>query len=209
MTEDDVEAMNQNESFAKLDRLHTAASDAFNRAIAKHGGCACGDHCPACCGEPVYASRLEAERIVALLDTAQKNALVTKLRIWLEAFYRTGQGKEERPKVWTYIPAMPTCPLLDGTRCGVYEHRPVECRAHFALKHRSYCEDLEKRREQKHAIFSDELLTQIMCEQLHIEGGIVADHLCIHLAEILIGPQPETAAREQFVAEFVEEGAKK
>jgi Fe-S-cluster containining protein len=200
--------MNQTESFAHLDRLHTAASNAFNKAIAKHGGCACGDNCPACCREPVYASRLEAERIVALLDNEQKEILKEKLTFWLAVFYGSGQHTEERPKVFTYVPAMPPCPLLKGTRCGVYEHRPLECRAHFAMKHRSFCEDIEKRREQKHAVFNDKLLHQIMCENLRIEGEMVIDHLCIHLAEILIGPQPETEARHQIIAEFVEEGAK-
>lgn len=188
--------------FNQLDRLHETASKMFNAAIAKHGGCACGDNCPACCREPVYSSRLEAERIVALLDEEQKKALKSKLVVWLVAFYRTGQDKEERPKVFTYIPAMPPCPLLNGTRCGVYDHRPIECRAHFALKHRSYCEDIEKRKDQKHALFCNEILMHISVEHLHIENGMLADHLCVHLAEILIGPQPETAARMQYVVEF-------
>src|SRR5436190_22052679 len=187
--------------FERLDKLHARASELFGMAIAKHGGSACSDNCPACCREPVYASRLEAERIVATLDDAQKEALVTKLGIWLTALYASGQDAHERPKVYTYIPAVPACPLLNGTRCGVYEHRPVECRAYFALKHRSYCEDLEKRKEQKHAVFSDNLMMAICAGHLHIEGGFINDHLCIHLAEILIGPQQETAARCMYVVE--------
>src|SRR5438552_634554 len=199
--------MDKIKAFEQLDALHANASEAFGKAIAKHGGCACGIDCPACCREPVYTSRLEAERIGALLDGAREEALKAKLAIWLKAFYISGQAAEERPKVFTYIPAVPACPLLDGTRCGVYEHRPIECRAHFALKHRSYCEDLEKRKEQKHAYFSDELMTQICHLNLQIEGGLVMDHLCVLLAEILIGPQPTTAARLEIVVENEKENA--
>src|SRR6266550_4791087 len=194
-----TESTDKNLTFDKLDRLYAAASEAFGKAIAKSGGCACGIDCPACCREPVYATKLEAERIVALLDAAQREALVIKLKIWLKAFHSSGQGAEHRPKVYTYIPAVPACPLLNGTRCGVYEHRPMECRAHFAFKHRSYCEDLEKRKEQKHAVFSDELMQDIMIEHLKIEGRMVTDHLCVLLAEVLIGPQPETRARAEYV----------
>ncbi len=190
-----------NPSFDALDILHAKASKAFNGAIAKAGGCACGVDCPACCNEPVYASRLEAERIVALLDDAQRETLKTKLVPWLKAFYDSGQDKEKRPKIYTYIPKMPPCPLLDGKRCGVYEHRPIECRAHFALKHRSYCEDMVKRKEQKHAIFDDKLMFQVCQALIQIENQLMADHLCIHLAEILIGPQPETEARMHYVLE--------
>ncbi len=192
--------------FDELDRLHVAASDAFNRTIAKHGGCACSDKCPACCREPVYASRLEAERIVALMDDARKEVIREKLTYWLACFYGSGQHQEHRPSVFAYIPSVPPCPLLDKDgRCSVYEHRPVECRAHFALKHRSYCEDLGKRREQKHAMFSDELMMAICADHLRIENQMVVDHLCILLAEILIGPQPETQARRQFIAKYAEE----
>jgi len=195
---------NTDPRFVELDKLHTAASMAFNAAIAKHGGCACGDRCPACCREPVYASKLEAERIVALLSDDQKEVLRAELVIWLEAFYRSDQHKEERPKVYTYIPAVPPCPLLNGTRCGVYEHRPIECRAHFALKHRSYCEDLEKRKEQKHAVFSNELMNNVMMANLQIENHMIVDHLCVLLAEILIGPQPETEAKHEYVLDYGE-----
>jgi|SRR5436190_1474020 len=187
--------------FERLDKLHARASELFGMAIAKHGGSACGDRCPACCREPVHASRLEAERIVATLDDAQKEALKVKLAIWLKAFYASGQNAHERPLVFSYIPAVPACPLLNGTRCGVYEHRPIECRAHFALKHRSYCEDLEKRKEQKHASFSVALMSGVCMEHMNIETEFIADHLCIHLAEILIGPQQETAARCMYVVE--------
>ena len=41
-----------------------------------------------------------------------------------------------------------------------------------------------------------------MFPNLKIEGRMTVDHLCILLAEILIGPQPETEARHQYIAEF-------
>ena len=145
-------------AFDQLDRVHTASSEVFGRAIAKAGGAACGDNCPACCREPVYASKLEAERIVALVTEEDKAALKTKLEPWLKAFYASGQETTERPNVYNYIPVMPPCPILKGTRCSVYDHRPTECRAHFAFKHRSYCEDIDKRREQRPSYFNDEVL---------------------------------------------------
>lgn len=186
-------------TFDKLDALHARATDIFQRAIAHGGGCACGIDCPACCREPVYASRLEAERIVATLTEEDKAAIIPKLKDWLAAFYGVGHHQAEQPNVYKYVPTMPPCVLLKGTRCGVYDHRPVECRAHFAFKHRSYCEDLEKRKQQAHAKFSDGLLVSIMSEQMLIEGHLLVDHLCVHLAEILIGPQPETQDRVQYI----------
>lgn len=217
MIDEDISALQaamNDDRFDQLDKLHTTATEIFGKAIAKESAktgvpSPCGDKCPACCREPVYASRLEAERIVALMDEARKEVIREKLTFWLAGFYGTGQHKVERPSVYEYIPSVPPCPLLDKDgRCSVYEHRPLECRAHFAMKHRSYCEDLAKRREQKHALFGDDLMMILCVEHMHIENGILMDHLCVHLAEILLGAQPETEARVNYIAEFAEEEKK-
>ena len=187
--------------FAELDSIHAQITAEMKKAIAKSGVTpACGANCPACCSEPVYADRIEAERILAGMTPDEIEALKPKLAEWLKTFYASGMAPIEQPNAYQYRELRLPCPLLGGTQCGVYDHTPMSCRMHFAMKHRSYCEDNTLRHQQKFA-FSKEIGQAGSDAICQIHNHSIYDHLCVLLDELVFGPQPVTGARLEVIVQ--------
>lgn len=80
---------------------------------AARGIAPCHDGCSHCCHIPVLITAAEAEVIA----------------------HET--GRELLHPEWCYEQKLEyignPCPFLEGDRCGIYEHRPLTCRAHYSV----------------------------------------------------------------------------
>jgi|ERR1051325_532104 Fe-S-cluster containining protein len=184
--------------FTELDTIHRKVDEAYAKAIENSKmKPACGMNCPGCCKEPVYADRIEAERILASLTMEQVEELKPKLVEWLRRFYASGLQQIEEPNVYQYRALNLPCPLLSGSLCGVYPVRPMACRTHFALRPKKYCDDDVLRHQQKYALNQD-IVSKAGQMIAMIQNHGVYDHLCVLLGELLFGRQPETASRAEY-----------
>src|SRR5262245_50457163 len=105
----------------------------------------CGPGCSACCSEPVLAGRQEAELIVARLrdfPLAEQERIVAAVEDRVARFLASPLRHDSDPSAHAYRKLRLPCPLLTPEgRCGVYEIRPLACRAHVARAHPERCHD--------------------------------------------------------------------
>jgi Fe-S-cluster containining protein len=110
--------------------------DAY-RAAGQSVGCRVG--CASCCYQPVALSTPELALLVAGIHPDSRPAVIA-------AAARVGERTGGR---WfdtraRYSRAVP-CPLLEGARCGAYEHRPAACLTHFSLSRAACLREWDKR----------------------------------------------------------------
>lgn len=186
--------------FTELGEIYASFDRIFATALRKGGRApSCGAGCFACCYEAVYCDRLEAEHILSTLTAEQKEALKPALREWMDRFFASGLDRQEMPKIWDYLPLRLRCPLLgpDGL-CTVYADRPFSCRVHTAVGPRELCHDQAKRPQQRFAE-ARQLTCAAALEIGRVTNHAVLDHLCIHLANLLLGDTRQTKARTEYV----------
>lgn len=160
----------------------------------------CGRGCSACCYEPVYAEKTEAEiaaHALRQMPHAQQKEIKRRLREAVEKFTASEVFKARMPRAIEYRKLALACPFLDlKTRdCTIYNSRPFGCRAHFAVSPRINCEDTEKHGQimlVKPGPEIDSIMGQIMFDSGHGE----MDHYILLLAEELFGERIESGSRE-------------
>ena len=161
----------------------------------------CCAGCSACCSEPVYCDKREAELIVALIDKMpqeQRDRVEDMLADWVKRILPSRLLEQVQPSAFSYRKLRLPCPLLDTATglCTVYEHRPLGCRSHVALKPRINCENDELRRTQKYiagAVLGMPEAIGILLE----DGGVLEmGHLSEFLAEAILGVTIKSADRQ-------------
>lgn len=163
----------------------------------------CSRGCSACCSEPVYAERREAEHAIEAIKTLppeEQAAILERLKAWLEKIRGNPILKEEQPNVFEYRKLRLPCPLLNQKNgdCLVYANRPMGCRLHYAVGPRQNCEDDEKRRDQTYMYVQDPMLGPMMELLDGKPGDILMEHFGLHLAELMLGEHVESESRTLF-----------
>jgi len=163
----------------------------------------CRRGCSACCSEPVYVERREAEHVIEAmkkLPQEEQDAIMDRLRVWLDKIRGQDILKQRQPDVIEYRKLRLPCPLLNQKNgdCLVYANRPMGCRLHFAIGPRENCEDDAKRRDQTYMYVQDPMLGPILELLDGKPGDILMEHLGLHLAEILLGEKVESESRSLF-----------
>lgn len=162
----------------------------------------CAKGCSACCYEPVYAERSEAQLLasaVLRLPADVRARVLVRAKAWATRFRASPLLKEERPAVMAYRALRLPCPLLEGGECLVYDDRPFGCRAHVAFGPREGCEDDAKRPDQVFMENNDFMAGAItaLAAGLARDGRaeLLMDHLGALLAEAMLGERVESEAR--------------
>ena len=96
----------------------------------------CTSGCAACCHYRVHATPIEAHLIVEVVRARGGEGAVQKLA----ARARTALEGTGHPADAGYSQARVACPLLEDSRCSVYDARPVLCRSHWVKSDPSACE---------------------------------------------------------------------
>ena len=159
----------------------------IDRLVAPVKSC-CARGCFACCYEPVYASRAEAQHIVDGLTEARKILVKERLVDWLADADLTSKTITSLRWRRLLIP----CPLLKDNECSVYERRPIGCRMFFAVSNPENCSG-PARRHQLFVSYPKDITIAIAGTAWQIEPNIVMDHLGVHLANILLGMNLESS----------------
>jgi len=160
----------------------------------------CGKGCSACCSEPVYAERREAElaaQAIGKMPYPQREATKARIREWLERIKEAPEIlAQETPHVLVYRQLRLPCPLLQGALCSIYQDRPWGCRLHTAVGPRENCEDDSKRLSQLYAYVPDALTQKSSLVVLGGDGGeLEMEHFGLLLAELVLGERVESAGR--------------
>ena len=169
----------------------------------------CGANCGACCYEPVYATRVEAQLIIdtiRALPNGEAGVRMVRVAVtaWLDQFRASGLYYQEKPNAIEYRALLLACPFLgDDQNCDVYAVRPAGCRMHFTIGDPSWCGNLEQRRKQDYvdvtgtALVIPPLMEALMDvgRQVHaIDSDATSDHLGVMLADVLgLDPSPSGA----------------
>lgn len=150
----------------------------------------CKAGCFACCREPVYVERHEAELMLSTLSEAERAEVAELTRQWLEKADAAGIVAATESDAFRYRAAILWCPLLKDGRCRAYAERPIACRGHITNRSKRGCEDDEQRRTQKF-ILMPELIEwgarQVLGTTAEAGGMLEYDHLGVHLARALLG----------------------
>lgn len=170
----------------------------------------CTKGCAACCSEPVYAERREAELAVqALSRMSPERQLEVKERVrtWFERVKAAPEIlKEEQPHVLAYRKLGLPCPFLRDRECSIYADRPWGCRLHYAVGPRENCEDDGKRLSQTYAYVPNIVAQKSTLKLIEKDGGAMEmEHFGLLLAEILFGERVESAGRTMFKVTFSED----
>lgn len=165
----------------------------------------CCRGCSACCYEPVYADRSEAELAVAALSQLSRNVrkdVRERVKAVLETVKASGLLKEEQPSAFEYRKLRVPCPFLDLTNgeCRIYKNRPIGCRSHIALKPRDWCEDDEKRKKQQFMV-NPEFTWPATQEIAVANRELVMDHFILLLAEVMEIEEVWSEARMKIMVE--------
>lgn len=160
----------------------------------------CSKGCSACCSEPVYAEKREAElaaQVIEKMPHAAREEAKAKIRQWLERVKTAPEIlAKEMPGVLEYRKLRLPCPLLKGGLCSIYQDRPWGCRLHNAVGPRENCEDDARRLSQMYAYVPDILAQPSSISILGPNGGTLEmDHFGLLLAEVLLGERVESAGR--------------
>lgn len=188
------------------DRLAVAldAADREIAALVRDGKrqVSCRKGCSACCSEPMYAARGEAQLVLAAMQARGPeafDAFVVRLQRWLRDFAAAGFESVERPEAIVYRRAALPCPVLaDDQTCLVYAHRPYGCRAFLTAGPPEACADLTRRPDQEYLAVDQsamasgrrallEALRDVAIAAADAEGGqyCTTDHLGVQLAALL------------------------
>lgn len=181
-------------------------ADLLKRGVDQHGqrpNPPCKKGCFACCDEPVYVERREAELIVETIRAMppeEQERITSLLRQAVEKLKAAPDVlKADEPHVLKYRALKITCPLLKDGACSIYPDRPFGCRAHIALRPSAFCEDDAKRLQQQYMVIPDPingLLAAIMsCDN----GVLEMEHLILFLSELLLGESIESGSRQMVV----------
>jgi Fe-S-cluster containining protein len=181
----------------------------------------CGNKCGACCFEPVYATRAEAQLIIDTIralpngETGVQMVRVT-VAAWLLRFAVSDLYEQQKPAALEYRALFMACPFLQADQsCDVYAVRPSGCRMHFTIGHPSWCGNLEKRREQQYvdvagtALKIPPLMDALMeiGRQVHaVDPAGTTDHLGVMLADVL-GLDPRPSGARETPGEIVQDEA--
>ena len=179
--------------------------DTFHAALRKTGNFnpAC-DTCThsACCYEPVYSDQIEVDDILSRLTPEQRSELIEAVHRWHKRATLSGVLLlEEKGAAFPYRDASLPCPFLKDGRCSIYEHRPLACRAHYALANPDNCK-MPARRTQKYAMWeqNDSYLNILMKYALAV-GLLKIDHLGLQLYNRLFGANERSSAASQYIIE--------
>lgn len=163
----------------------------------------CRSGCSACCSEPLYVERREAQFLVDTIPVENRDTLARRVQQWWDAFFAAGlhsNKPDDRDGDYTALlkfrAARLACPLLrDDQLCASYDARPISCRTHIALKSRRLCDDDAQRPFQKFLLIDPISHVRLV---LALTGEPVAmiefDHLGIWLGHILLGKTERSAA---------------
>ena len=157
------------------------------------------DNCKldACCYEPVFADAFEVDDILSRLTPGQLIALKLDVWKWHErAKHMFTLGRENIAFTWR--DARVPCPFLHEGRCGIYEIRPLACRAHYALHNPELCK-MPHRREQKYLMLDhDETYQMIALKYAVGIRRLLADHFGLILYNRLFQRNEESASAEGY-----------
>jgi Fe-S-cluster containining protein len=155
-----------------------------DQVFAREGVCiTCQKGCHACCSEPLYTTRAEAEHLWSQLTAEQMEELKPKLSVWIETWEGSAACRDEIGSidVIEYRRLKLACPLLVNGLCSVYEHRPIGCRDHCAVGPREYCEIDRLRKRQRFISVPKLLETFVPRIGAQEDGRIEWTHLGIWL----------------------------
>lgn len=147
----------------------------------------CQRGCSACCSEPCYISRDEADLLVSRIPANELPGVRERTRAWLMVAELSGTLREETPHVLTYLSRGLTCPLLKNSVCLVYSARPLACRSHCAVGASDLCK--ANRMAQSYAVLPMPIVNAVRA--MTLEG----DHLGVWLSKLLLQIPMESAAR--------------
>lgn len=192
-------------SLAKAHEVIDGVVDQALRITRKRGHkVPCADGCAACCYEPVYVERREAQALVDAL-AGQREELTRRTQEWWNAFFQGGFNSKVRPRkgegyaaLLAYRSARLACPVLRSNLCSAYATRPVSCRSHLALGSRRGCEDNELRTKQQFVEIDSEahVVALYAIDPESTKVLLEFDHLGIWLGHILLGKKERSAAGE-------------
>lgn len=166
----------------------------------------CSRFCSACCWEPVYTERREAQLAILATNSLSANEqqlLKIRLEEWVKKFLASGFQNQIAPYVIEYRKAGLPCPFLrwDGKNpfsgeCSIYEARPLACRSHLAMFPRENCESDEKRLSKQRFMYEPWIMHEPMNAVIGgSAGNIVCDHFGLLLYEVLFGKKIKSEAR--------------
>lgn len=190
----------------KTDRdLATVFAQPQNKSVAL----TCSKGCSACCSEPVYAERREAElaaHAIEAMPHTEREEAKARLRAWLERMKAAPEIlAQEQPHVMPYRKLGLSCPLLKDQLCSIYKDRPWGCRLHYAVGPRENCEDDAKRLTQSYAYVPDVLSQRSTLSLLgNGDGSLEMEHFGLLLAEIVLGERVESASRSMIKVTFTD-----
>jgi Fe-S-cluster containining protein len=181
-------------------------ADLFKRGVDQYGNRPnppCKKGCFACCNEPVYVERREAELVVeairAMLPEEQARITILVRDAVAKLKAATDVLKADQPHVLDYRALKITCPLLKDGACSIYPDRPFGCRAHVALKPATFCEDDAKRLKQQYMVIPDPI-NGLLASIMALDNGVLEmEHLILFLSEILLGEPIESGSRQMVV----------
>lgn len=153
----------------------------------------CTKGCFACCVEPVYTSKNEAEHVISSIPPEELEGVKRRTQEWVDKAVASGILQEATPNVYRYRPLKLWCPLLKDGQCLVYKNRPLGCRGHNALGPQEWCGDDKLRKKQRFAN-----MPHIVNEAFMVivsEGpDIHCDNLVVFMAEALLGIKVESSS---------------
>lgn len=159
----------------------------------------CRRGCSACCSEPVYAERAEAELIVEKIrgmPPSEQERIGGLVQEWVHRVRASGLLDRNEPHVLDYRRLRLACPLLLNGECLVYRDRPLGCRSHMALLDRRLCEDDSRRMDQRFA-FIPGLMHDIFAQIVENQPRtLVMDHFGLLLHEVLHQEKVKSESRK-------------
>jgi Fe-S-cluster containining protein len=162
-----------------------------------------GKGCCACCYEPVYCSSAEVHHLLESLTDEQKTRVTARLSLALEKVRASGLFDKDMPPVMEWLALQVSCPLLEGSKCMVYERRPVSCRSHMACGPANWC--VENREHQIYPMAEEisKACGQAIIEtHMKLNGKLIQfDNLLALLEYKLLGEYHETASAQKIVLE--------
>lgn len=131
-----ITAMARGMSAAKRLAVVYKRADAATAQALPGTSVSCTPGCDACCHYRVHATPIEAHLIVEVVRARGGEGAVQRLA----ERARKALDETGHPADAGYPHARVACPLLEESRCSVYEARPVLCRSHWVKSDPSACE---------------------------------------------------------------------